>query len=70
MNGINLANNFALTSSALIKEICDPLLDSIGITYFNYVKIYNQDCSREMLTNNSEWTDYFYKNALYNDLVQ
>ena len=68
MNGINLANNFALTSSALIKEICDPLLNSIGITYFNYVKIYNQDCSREMLTNNPEWTDHFYKNALYNSV--
>jgi hypothetical protein len=39
MNGINLANHFALTSSTLVKEFCDSLLNSIGITYFNYMSI-------------------------------
>ena len=68
MNGINLANHFALTSSILVKDICDSILSSIGITYFNYIKIYNNDCSREMLTNRPEWTDYFYKNSLYNSV--
>lgn len=68
MNGINLANNFAITSSNLIKEVCAPLLNSIGITYFNYIKIYNQDCSREFLTNNPEWIKHFYKHALYNSV--
>ena len=68
MNGINLTKHFALTSSSLLKEICDPLLNPIGITYFNYIKIYNQDCSREMLTNKPEWTDHFYSNELYNSV--
>lgn len=66
MNGIDLTKHFSLNSSPLLKEICDPLLTPIGITYFNYIKIYNDDCSREMLTNNPEWTDHFYSNALYN----
>jgi hypothetical protein len=34
-------------------------------TYFNYIKIYHNDCSRELLTNNADWIDHFYKNALY-----
>lgn len=68
MNGINLTQHFSLTSSSLLKEICDPLLNPIGITYFNYIKIYNQDCSREMLTNKPEWTNHFYSNALYNSV--
>lgn len=65
MNGINLEKHFALTSSNFVQEICNPLLASIGITYFNYIKIYNKDCSRELLTNNPDWIDHFYKNALY-----
>jgi DNA-binding CsgD family transcriptional regulator len=68
MNGINLANHFALESSNQVKEVCDSILNPIGITYFNYIKIYNHDCSREMLTNRPEWTDHFYKNALYNSV--
>ena len=41
------------------------MLNSIGITYFNYIKIYNNDGSRELLTNNPDWINHFYKNALY-----
>ncbi len=51
-----------------MQEICDPLLKSIGITYFNFIKIYNKDCSRELLTNNAGWIDHFYINALYNSI--
>jgi len=43
MNGINLEKHFALTSSKFVQEICNPLLTSIGITYFYYIKIYNKD---------------------------
>jgi DNA-binding CsgD family transcriptional regulator len=68
MNGINLEKSFALNSSGQVQEICDPLLRSIGITYFNYIKIYNKDCSRELLTNNAEWIGHFYSNALYNSV--
>ena len=65
MNGINLEKHFALASSKFVQEMCNPLLASVGITYFNYIKIYNKDCSREILTNNPDWIDHFYKNALY-----
>lgn len=68
MSGINLEKHFSLNSSNLVKEICDPLLQSIGITYFNYIKIYNNDCSRELLTNNGDWINHFYKNGLYNSV--
>ena len=68
MNGINLEKHFSLNSSKLVQEICDPVLSSIGITYFNYIKIYNHDCSRELLTNNADWINHFYKNGLYNSV--
>lgn len=63
MKGMELKNHFALTSANEVNDICRPLKD-IGITYFNYLKIY-KDGSRELLTNNAPWIDHFYKNALY-----
>lgn len=68
MNGINLENHYSLTSSINVKELFNPVLESIGITYFNYIKIYNDDCSRELLTNNPEWISHFYQNELYNSV--
>lgn len=68
MHGMDLKNHFSLASSQSVQEICNPLLHSIGITYFNYIKIYNNDCSRELLTNNPDWIDHFYINALYNSI--
>lgn len=68
MNGLDLKNHYSLTSSDHVKEICNPALNSIGITYFNYIKIYNSDCSRELLTNNPEWIEHFYKNELFNSI--
>ncbi len=64
MFGLDLKNHFSLSSSQEVAQICDPALASIGITYFNFIKIYN-DGSRELLTNNSPWIDHFYKSALY-----
>lgn len=69
MNGINLEKHYALTSSKFVQEICNPLLASVGITHFNYIKIYNKDCSRELLTNNPDWIEHFYKNALYTSIA-
>lgn len=68
MSGLNLEKHYSLNSSNNVKEICDPLLNSIGITYFNYIKIYHKDCSRELLTNNAEWIKHFYDNSLYNSI--
>jgi DNA-binding CsgD family transcriptional regulator len=69
MRGLNLEKHFALTSSNLIQQICGPVLNPIDITYFNYIKIYHNDCSRELLTNNPDWIDHFYKNALYDTVA-
>lgn len=68
MNGISLEKHHALTSQEDVRSLCNPILDSIGITYFNYIKIYNKDCSRELLTNNVDWIDHFYKNGLYDSV--
>ncbi len=64
MKGINLKNHFALISSYEVEQICAPILKPIGITYFNYIKIY-KDGSRELLTNNAAWIGHFYSNALF-----
>ncbi|GGI82366.1 helix-turn-helix transcriptional regulator [Legionella impletisoli] len=68
MTGIDLDKSQVLDSSQWVKELCDPILSQVGISYFNYIKIYHQDCSRELLTNNPEWISHFYKNALYNSI--
>lgn len=65
MKGLNLKKHFSLTSSNEVDQLCSPALNSIGITYFNYIKIYHNDSSRELLTNNALWIDHFYKNSLY-----
>lgn len=65
MNGIDLNNHFSLNSVNDVRIICDPVLNPLGITYFNYIKIYNKDGSRELLTNNAEWIEHFYQHALY-----
>src|SRR3990167_9887166 len=65
MLGMDLGKHFSLTSSQEVDAICNPILESIGITYFNYLKIHHDDSSRELLTNNAEWIDHFYKNELY-----
>lgn len=64
MSGINLTGHHALSSSIDVDGICSPLKD-IGITYFNYIKVYNDDGSRELLTNNALWIDHFYNNSLF-----
>lgn len=68
MNGVNLENHFSLSSSNNVKEICDSSLNLLGISYFNYIKIYNHDGSRELLSNNPDWIDHFYKNSLFNSI--
>jgi hypothetical protein len=65
MVGLDLSKHHSLISSQYIDSICSPALNSIGITYFNYIKIHHVDSSRELLTNNAQWIDHFYKNELY-----
>lgn len=68
MNGLDLKKHFSLNSSNEVEQLCAPALNSIGITYFNYIKIYHNNSSRELLTNNASWIDHFYKNSLYNSI--
>lgn len=63
MEGINLQHHFSLNSANEVKQLCSPL-SSLGVTYFNYLKIY-PDGSRELLTTNASWIEHFYSNALY-----
>lgn len=65
MAGLQLKNHFSLASSADVDNICMSSLGSIGVSYFNYIKIYHNDSSRELLTNNADWIDHFYRNSLY-----
>lgn len=65
MASLDLTGHFSLTSSEDVKSICDSALKTIGLSYFNYIKIHHKDGSRELLTNNAEWIDHFYKNGLY-----
>lgn len=60
MRGMDLSKHFSLASSQEVDAICHPVLESIGITYFNYLKIHHLDSSRELLTNNANWIDHFY----------
>lgn len=64
MPGMDLKQHFSLTSSQMVAEICNEPLANLGVTYFNYLKIY-KDGSRDLLTNNPQWIEHFYKNALY-----
>lgn len=68
MKGVDIEKHFSIKSSVNVKEICDSVLSSIGITYFNYIKVYHNDCSRELLTNNPEWIKHFYKEGLYHSV--
>jgi len=61
MRGLDLKSHYSLSSSKSVDQICSMSLKSIGVTYFNYIKIHN-DGSRELLTNNATWIDHFYKN--------
>ncbi len=64
MTGLHLNNHFSLTSSINVDALCEPL-KRVDITYFNYLKIDTHNGSRELLTNNAEWIDYFYQQAFY-----
>lgn len=62
---MNIKNHYSIESSEQIKNICKHPLEKLNLSYFNYVKI-NPNNSREVLTTNAEWLEYFYLNELYN----
>lgn len=56
-----LDETISLTSEYDIDSIITPLKNYFGITYFAYVKSFN-DGSHIFLSNKSEWTKCFYEN--------
>jgi DNA-binding CsgD family transcriptional regulator len=63
MNIILPNNHLSLTSQNDMDEICKPL-KSLGITFFNYIKNY-QDGSQITLANAAYWIRHFYDHKLY-----
>lgn len=61
------SNDIFLTSSNIINELCQPL-KKIGITYFTYIKNFD-DGSQVNLSNSSEWIEHYYKYKLYQSSI-
>ena len=57
---IDLKRNVALTASSEIAQICQPLNKFFGISYFNFVKIF-EDGSRAVLSNKPDFIETYYK---------
>jgi LuxR family transcriptional regulator len=57
-------NDIMLSSAKDVETICTPL-HNLGITYFSYVRIYN-DGSRFDINNNADFSEaYYYKSNCY-----
>lgn len=57
----NLEENITLATAHEVEEICKDFFNYTGITYFNFVRIYN-DGSRISLCNNYGWQKFFIEN--------
>jgi DNA-binding CsgD family transcriptional regulator len=55
-----------LQKTSEIEQLCLPIKDQLGITYFNYVRL-NRDNSRFLLTNKAKYVENFYKYKRYHD---
>jgi DNA-binding CsgD family transcriptional regulator len=67
--GIQLPqNHITLTSATDIKEICRPL-EKLGITYFSFFRSF-ADGSHIRLSNNTGWTEHYYKREFYNVITK
>lgn len=61
---IDLNQHFAITASAKVKAITAPLHENFGITYFRYLKLY-QDKSRVLLSDFPDCTRFTYEDGNY-----
>lgn len=55
-----------LTTSSDIKEICKPLFEGFGISYFRYTKIFRKGGCIWLCTNN-EWLSHYVDMGYYHD---
>jgi DNA-binding CsgD family transcriptional regulator len=58
-------NSIMLTGTNDVDTLCAPLY-KMGVTYFSYVRIYN-DGSRFDITNNARICEYYYNTGQYKD---
>lgn len=65
---INLKNHITLTSAKDIQQICAPLFEFLGITYFNFTRVYS-DGGRIRFCTDPLWVEHFYSTKLYNTSV-
>jgi DNA-binding CsgD family transcriptional regulator len=65
---IDLKNHISLTSAKDIQQICAPLFELLGITYFNFTRVY-ADGGRIRLCTDPLWVEYFYSSELYKTSV-
>lgn len=63
MKLISVDNHYAIQVTEEIKQICKPLFDYTPITFFNYVKIYNNG-SRLSVASNPYWLKHYFDNQL------
>ena len=54
-------SNLVISSCADVQHICAPFFETTQLTYFNFVRIYN-DHSRICLSNNQEWMKFVFLN--------
>jgi DNA-binding CsgD family transcriptional regulator len=61
-------DHFIIKSAGQVSNICEPLFHKFNITYFNFVRKYDNNPSKICLCNNAKWMDHFYTNELYKHL--
>jgi len=60
------ALNFNESIAEKIDLVCAPLLQSLRITHFGYIKLFNNGTMLRM-ANNREWTKKYFEQEYYND---
>lgn len=64
MPNLSLKNHPLFTASADINDLCKPLSEYFDITYFRYVRSYDNGLQAD-LCNNANWADFFYLEKKY-----
>lgn len=64
MVSVDLDGHYFNKIGADINAILTPVMQPINLTFFRYLKLYN-DGSRIHLCNDHRWTDHFYSQGLY-----
>jgi LuxR family quorum-sensing system transcriptional regulator SolR len=61
---MDLSKHSLVKNVNLVKEITNPMLKKLGLSYFNFIRNFNDD-TRICLTTNSDWPKYFCEKKLY-----